>query len=79
MDDVVQVKFPKAYKELDDPHRYKVLYGGRAAARSWTIARKLLIRGTQKTEFVLCTRELQKSIKQSVHRLLKKQIRLLGL
>lgn len=78
MNDVV-VKFPKAYKQLDEPWRYKVLYGGRAAARSWTIARKLLIRGTQNKEFILCTRELQKSIKQSVHRLLKEQIRLLGL
>lgn len=75
----IQVKFPKVYKELDSPHRYKILYGGRAAARSWTIARKLLIRGTQRPEFILCTRELQKSIKQSVHRLLKKQILLLGL
>ena len=78
MNDVV-VRFPKAYKELDNPWRYKILYGGRAAARSWTIARKLLIRGTQRPEFILCTRELQKSIKQSVHRLLKKQIRLLNL
>lgn len=75
----VVARFPKVYKELDDPHRYKVLYGGRAAARSWSIARKLLIRGTQRPEFILCTRELQKSIKQSVHRLLKKQIILLGL
>lgn len=79
MSNVVEVRFPKAYKELDDAWRYKILYGGRAAARSWTIGRKLLIRGTQKKEFILCTRELQKSIKQSVHRLLKEQIRLLGL
>ena len=73
------VKFPKIYKPLDDDWRYKVLYGGRAAARSWTIARKLLLRGTQRPEFILCTRELQKSIKQSVHKLLKKQIDLLNL
>jgi len=75
----VTVRFPKIYKPLDEDWRYKVMYGGRAAARSWTIARKLLLRGTQKTEFILCTRELQKSIKQSVHKLLKAQIRLLGL
>jgi len=75
----VVVKFPKIYKPLNDPWRYKVMYGGRAAARSWTIARNLLLRGTQNVEFILCTRELQKSIKQSVHKLLKAQIRLLGL
>ena len=73
------VRFPKVYKPLDDPYRYKVLYGGRAAARSWTIARKLLLRGTQEPIFILCTRERQKSIKQSVHKLLKTQINLLHL
>lgn len=75
----VIVKFPKVYKELDKSYRYKVVYGGRAAARSWTFARKLLIRGTTEKILILCTRELQRSIKDSVHRLLKNQISLLGL
>lgn len=73
------VKFPKVYKEFDNPYRYKVAYGGRSAARSWTFSRKLLLRGVEKPILVLCTRELQKSIKDSVHRLLKNQIRLLSL
>jgi phage terminase large subunit len=73
------VRFPKIYRELDNPYRYKVVYGGRAAARSWTFARKLLIRGTTEKILVLCTRELQRSIKDSVHRLLKNQITLMGL
>lgn len=75
----VVAKFPKVYKALDDDYRYKVVYGGRAAARSWTFGRKLLIRGANEPILVLCTRELQKSIKDSVHRLLKNQINLLGL
>lgn len=75
----VVARFPKVYKPFDDPYRYKVAYGGRAAARSWTFGRKLLIRGTEKPLLILCTRELQKSIKDSVHRLLKNQIGLLGL
>ncbi len=73
------VKFPKAYKLLNEPFRYKVFYGGRAAARSWTFSRKLLIRGTTKPLLILCTRELQKSIRDSVHRLLRNQIELLQL
>jgi len=73
------VDLPAVYDELWKPHRYKVLYGGRGAARSWTIARNLLIRGRANPIRVLCTRELQKSIKQSVHRLLSDQIRLLEL
>lgn len=73
------VRFPKIYRPLDEPYRYKVLYGGRAAARSWTISRKLLLRGVESPKRILCTRELQKSIKQSVHRLLSDQIKAMGL
>ena len=75
------VTFPKVYQPLDDRYRYKVMYGGRAAARSWTVARKLLLLGgvAGKPLLILCTRELQKSIKDSVHRLLRNQIDMLGL
>ena len=55
------------------------MYGGRGSAKSWTVARKLLLRGAAKKQIILCTRELQKSIKQSVHRLLKDQVHYLGL
>lgn len=75
----IRVAMPEAYRELDRPHRYKVMYGGRGAARSWTVARKLLLRGVEKPLRVLCTRELQKSIKQSVHKLLKDQVSGMGL
>ena len=72
-------KFPKIFRPLDESYRYKVMYGGRGSAKSWTVARKLILRCTEKPLLVLCTRELQKSIKQSVHRLLKNQIEKLGL
>lgn len=75
----VVIKFPKAYKELDNPYRYKMIYGGRGKGASWTVARKLLLRGVEQKLLILCTRELQKSIKQSVHRLLSDQIEKLGL
>lgn len=78
MSDVI-VKFPGIYAALDKPHRYKVMYGGRGSGKSWTVARKLLIRGMEKQIRVLCTRELQKSIKQSVHKLLEIQIEKMGL
>jgi phage terminase large subunit len=47
--------------------------------RSWTIARILLFEGYATSHRVLCTREIQKNIKESVHQLLKDQIELLGL
>lgn len=71
-------KFPKIFKPLDDPYRYKVMWGGRGSAKSWSVARKLLIKGAEKRLRILCTRELQKSIKQSVHKLLSLQIENLG-
>lgn len=76
--ETVKIVIPEAYTDLDNrEYRYLVYYGGRSAARSWSIARKLLRRGMKEKILVLCTRELQKSIKQSVHRLLKNQIELL--
>jgi len=61
------------------PKRYKVLYGGRSAGRSWGCARALLLIGTERSIKVLCARELQKSISESVHKLLSDQIAALGL
>ena len=75
----LEAKFPKIFKPLDNYFRYKILYGGRGSAKSWTVARKLLLRGASEKIRVLCTRELQKSIKQSVHKLLSLQIEALGL
>lgn len=59
--------------------RYRGLYGGRDGAKSHSIARMLLIRGMSKKERILCVREIQKSIADSVHRLLADLITSLGL
>lgn len=69
----------KARDTLVPPARFKVLHGGRDSAKSWSIARMLLARGRAKAERILCTREVQKSIAESVHQLLKDQIAVLGL
>lgn len=75
----VGADFPAKLQPLFEPHRYKVGIGGRGGAKSWGFARALLIRGAQNPLLILCARETQKSIKDSVHKLLKKQIRKLGL
>jgi len=72
-------KFPKKLRFLFQPSRYKVARGGRGSGKSWGFARALLILGTMRVERVLCAREVQKSIQQSVHQLLKDQIAELGL
>lgn len=70
---------PTYAQPLFAPHRYKVIYGGRGAARSWSVARALLIMAAMRPLRILCARELQKSIRDSVHRLLSDQIQLMGL
>jgi predicted phage terminase large subunit-like protein len=64
---------------LSVPSRYKVLYGGRGSGKSWGVARYLLAMGIQKPLRILCARETQKSIADSVHKLLADQIRAMGI
>lgn len=72
------VRTPEIFLPLYKPCRYKVLYGGRGGAKSWAVADALLVRAWQQETLILCTRELQKSIKESVHKLLTDRIEALG-
>ena len=75
----IEADFPEKLDFLFEPQRYKVCHGGRGSGKSWGFARALLIRAMQQKTRILCTREFQKSIKDSVHRLLGDQIEALGL
>lgn len=75
----VRAEFPEKLEFLFQPARYKGAYGGRGSAKSWSFAKALLIQGSAKPLRILCAREVQKSIKQSVHKLLSDQIQALGL
>jgi len=59
--------------------RFIDIYGGRGSAKSWTVADFLLIKGVKNRKRILNTREIQKSIKDSVHKLFCDRIRALGL
>lgn len=74
-----RAEFPDKAEFLFRPSRYKVLFGGRGSGKSWSVAKALLILGAQSQCRVICAREVQKSIKDSVHRLLSDQIQALGL
>jgi phage terminase large subunit len=73
------IEFPQKLRVLFEPKRYKVAHGGRGGAKSWGFARAQLILGAQRKLRILCTREVQKSLKDSVHKLLSDQIQALGL
>jgi phage terminase large subunit len=75
----VNIEFPEKFQPLFVPQRYKVFYGGRGGAKSWAIARALLLQGASKKLRILCAREIQDSIRDSVHKLLSDQIEALGL
>ena len=75
----MQANFPAKLRGIFNPYRYKVAMGGRGSGKSWAFARALLIQAASKPLRVLCAREVQKSIKQSVHQLLTDQIQALGL
>jgi phage terminase large subunit len=75
----LNVKIPKIFQPLFNKYRYKVLIGGRGSGKSWAVADYLLVRGISEPIRVLCTREYQTSIKDSVHKLLSDRIEALGI
>ncbi len=64
------ITIPDRFEFLFDPSRYKVCYGGRGSTKSHSVARALLIQGAQEVHRVLCAREYQNSLSESVHKLL---------
>lgn len=76
---VINIDLPPKLKEITKPNRYKILYGGRGGGKSWAVARYLLAIGMGKKTRILCAREFQNSIADSVHKLLSDQIIELGL
>ena len=73
------VQFHETQQNLFEPHRNKDAYGGRGSAKSWGFARSLLVQAASRNILILCTREVQKSNKDSVHKLLSDQIQAMGL
>lgn len=64
---------------MSRPSRYKVLDGGRGSAKSYSFANVLIARAVTEKLRILCTRETQNSIKDSVHRLISDRINDTGL
>jgi phage terminase large subunit len=75
----LSIEIPDIFQNIFKPARYKVLYGGRGSAKSWTIARVLIMMASLKPLRVLCGREIQNSIKESVYKIIQDQIFELGL
>ena len=75
-----EVKIFPQYKEFFiAPKRYNVVYGSRAKGATWNIARGLLMLACSGEYRILCTREFQNSINESVYQTLISQIEMLDL
>jgi hypothetical protein len=71
METIVNVQIPEVFKGLFEPHRYRVYYGGRGGGKSWAICPEPYHSSRVNAPLrILCAREVQNSIKDSVHKLL---------
>lgn len=75
----INIQLPEAFEALFQPARYKAFYGGRGSAKSHSFASGLILLGAQRPLRILCCREVQNSIKDSVKKLLDDKIRSYGL
>ena len=73
------IELAEEFDILFRPKRFKVFYGGRGGLKSWGFAQALELIGHQEKTRILCTRELQGSIRESVHRLLSDTVSRIGM
>jgi len=83
---MVDLSIPAAYEPLlwwtrssVPPYRYYVYEGGRSSGKTTTICQSLVLRGAVTSIRVLCAREFQNSISESVKKSLEAAIKTLGL
>lgn len=76
---ILTIEVPRKFKPLLYPKRYKGAYGGRGGAKSHFFAERVLKSCVAKPMRVVCIREIQESIRDSVRQLLVDKIKKLGI
>lgn len=74
----LKIKTPRVFLPLLQPARYKGAWGGRSSGKSHFFAELLIERMISQPTRAVCIREIQKSIKESVKRLLEDKIESMG-
>lgn len=71
MNGTLRIETPPVFVPLLDPARYKGAYGGRGSGKSWAFATLLIELCLLRTIRAVCVREVQRTLEQSVKRLLE--------
>ena len=75
----LKIQITEDFEPFLHPKRYKIAYGGRGSGKSWAIAQLLIMLAYKQKTRVLCAREIQRSIGDSVIQLLSDTIDRMGL
>jgi len=67
---VAKVQMPERFKGIAQAFDFKCFFGGRGSAKTTSVALHLLLEGATTYQRVICTREIQKSVSNSVHQAL---------
>lgn len=73
------IETPRVFQPLLYPARYKGAYGGRGSGKSHFFAELLIERCVMRPTSAVCIREVQKSLDQSVKKLLEMKIESMGI
>ena len=74
----IDFQIPEKLAPLMEPRRHKVLWGGRGSGKSINIAQMLVYQACTQKLRILCTREVQRSLRDSVHSTLRDVIEMMG-
>jgi phage terminase large subunit len=69
-----RLELPEAFEPLFQPARYKAFWGGRGSGKSHSFAAALVTKAYEESKRILCAREIQKSIRDSVKALIDDKI-----
>lgn len=75
----IKLAIPVKFHEFIPPAPFKVAWGGRGGAKSYSIAKLLVVKGYEERKKILCAREFQNSLKESAKALIEEQIKEMGL
>lgn len=75
----IRAEVPRKLKPLLYPRRYKGAYGGRGGAKSHFFAEQIVLKALAEPKRIVCIREVQNSIKDSVKQLLQDKVNKFGL